>query len=79
MTSGTNVFAAQYVAIQNKAESMIGTGSGTLGYGQTVQSSDVFIGNTITKAQWDLIKFDIINIKFHQDGTIPPVVNVNSG
>jgi hypothetical protein len=79
MTLGTNVFAAQYVAIQNKAESMIGTGSGTLGYGQTVQSSDVFSGNLITKAQWDLIKFDIINIKFHQDGTIPPVVNVSVG
>ena len=79
MTLGTNVFAAQYVAIQNKAESMIGTGSGTLGYGQTVQSSDVFSGNTITKAQWDLIKFDIINIKFHQDGTIPPIVTVNFG
>jgi len=79
MTSGTNIFAAQYVAIQNKAESMIGTGSGTLGYGQTVQSSDVFTGNTITKAQWDLIKFDIINIKFHQDGNIPPVVNVSVG
>jgi hypothetical protein len=79
MTLGTNIFAAQYVAIQNKAESMIGTGSGTLGYGQTVQSSDVFIGNTITKAQWDLIKFDIINIKFHQEGTIPPVINVNVG
>jgi hypothetical protein len=79
MTLGTNVLAAQYVAIQNKAESMIGTGSGTLGYGQSVQSSDVFTGNTITKAQWDLIKFDIINIKFHQDGNIPPVVTVNVG
>lgn len=79
MTLGTNVFAAQYVAIQNKAESMIGTGSSTLGYGQTVQSSDVFSGNLITKAQWDQIKFDIINIKFHQDGTIPPVVNVSVG
>jgi hypothetical protein len=79
MTLGTNVFAAQYVAIQNKAESMIGTGAGTLGYGQTVQSSDVFSGNTITKAQWDLIKYDIINIKLHQDGTLPPVVNVNFG
>jgi len=79
MTSGTNIFAAQYVAIQNKAESMIGAGSGTLGYGQTVQSSDVFSGNTITKAQWDLIKFDIINIKLHQDGNIPSVVNVNFG
>ena len=79
MTSGTNVFAAQYVAIQNKAESLMGTGSGTLGYGQTVQSSDVFSGNTITKAQWDLIKYDIINIKLHQDGNLPPVVNVQVG
>jgi len=79
MTLGTNVFAAQYVAIQNKAESMIGTGAGTLGYGQTVQSSDVFSGNLITKAQWDLIKYDIINIKLHQDGVIPPVITVNFG
>jgi hypothetical protein len=79
MTLGTNVFAAQYVAIQNKAESMIGTGAGTLGYGQTVQSSDVFSGNLITKAQWDLIKFDIINIKLHQDGNLPSVINVNVG
>ena len=79
MTLGTNILASQYVTIQDKAQSLLGTGSGTRGYGQTVQSSDVFTGNTITKAQWDLIKFDIINIKFHQDGNIPPVVNVNAG
>jgi len=79
MTTGTNILASQYVTIQDKAQSLLGTGSGTRGYGQTVASSDVFSGNTITKAQWDLIKFDIINIKFHQDGNVPPVVNVNIG
>lgn len=79
MTQGTNILAAQYVTIQDKAQSLIGTGSGTRGYGQTVQSSDVFTGNAITKAQWDLIKFDIINIKFHQDGVLPGVVTVNVG
>ena len=79
MTSGTNIFASQYVTIQDKAQSLIGTGSATRGYGQTVQSSDVFTGNAITKAQWDLIKFDIINIKFHQDGVLPGVVTVNVG
>jgi hypothetical protein len=79
MTQGTNILAAQYVNIQDKAQSLIGTGSGTRGYGQTVQSSDVFTGNTITKAQWDLIKFDIINIKLHQDGVLPGVVTVNVG
>jgi len=79
MTTGTNILASQYVTIQDKAQSLLGTGSGTRGYGQTVLSSDVFTGNNITKAQWDLIKFDIINIKFHQDGNVPPVVNVNVG
>ena len=79
MTQGTDILAAQYVTIQDKAQSLIGTGSGTRGYGQTVQSSDVFTGNTITKAQWDLIKFDIINIKLHQDGVLPGVVTVNVG
>jgi len=79
MTIGTSIFASQYVAIQDKAESLLGIGSTTRGYGQTVQSSDVFIGNAITKAQWDLLRFDIINIKLHQDGVIPPIVQVAVG
>jgi hypothetical protein len=79
MTSGTSILASQYVAIQDKAESLLGTGSATRGYGQTVQSADVFIGNTITKAQWDLLRYDIINIRFHQDGILPSAVQANVG
>ena len=79
MTIGTSVFASQYVAIQDKAQSLLGAGSTTRGYGQTVQSSDVFVGNTITKAQWDLLRFDVINIKLHQDGVIPAAVQVATG
>ena len=79
MTIGTSVFASQYVAIQDKAESLLGAGSTTKGYGQTVQSADVFVGNTITKAQWDLLRFDVINIKMHQDGVMPAVVQVATG
>jgi hypothetical protein len=79
MTSGTSIFASQYVAIQDKAESLLGIGSASRGYGQTVQSSDVFVGNTITKAQWDLLRFDVINIRLHQDGVIPPIVQVAVG
>ncbi len=79
MTIGTSVFASQYVAIQDKAESLLGAGSTTKGYGQTVQSADVFVGNMITKAQWDLLRFDVINIKMHQDGVMPAVVQVATG
>jgi hypothetical protein len=79
MTTGSNIAAADYVAIQNKAETLLGTGSTTRGYGQTVQSVDVFTGNAITKAQWDALRFDIINIRLHQDGVLPNIVQVNVG
>jgi len=39
----------------------------------------VFTGNQITRAQWDLLKTDIINILYHQNGELPGIVTVNSG
>ena len=79
MTSGTQIFAAQYVTIQDKAQSLMGTGSETRGYGQTVQSADVFSGNAITKAQWDLLRYDIVNIRVHQTGTLPNIATIAVG
>lgn len=79
MASGSNIEDTDFNTIQDKAQLLMGTGSGSRGYGQTVQSTDVYQGNLITKAQWDLIKYDIINIKLHQDGVTPPVVSVNFG
>lgn len=79
MTTGSNITAAGFVTIQNKAESLLGTGAATRGYNQTLLSSDVFTGNQITRAQWDLLKTDIINILYHQNGELPNIVTVNSG
>lgn len=79
MTIGSNITAAGYVTIQNKAESLLGPGAGTRGYNQTVLSSDVFTGNEITRAQWDLLKTDIVNILYHQNGELPNIVTVNAG
>lgn len=76
---GTDISAVDYVTIQDKAQSLLGTGSATRGYGQTLQSSDVFSGNIITKAQWDLLRYDITSIRYHQDGVLPTIVTVNSG
>jgi hypothetical protein len=79
MTTGSNITAAGFVTIQNKAESLLGTSAGTRGYNQTVLSSDVFTGNQITRAQWDLLKTDIVNILYHQNGELPNIVTVNAG
>jgi len=77
--SGSQITASDFVTIQDKAQSLLGTGSTTRGYGQTVQSADVFAGNEITKAQWDLLRYDIVNIRLHQDGVLPNIVTVNVG
>ena len=79
MTTGSNITAAGFVTIQNKAESLLGTGAGTRGYNQTVLSSDVFTGNQITRAQWDLLRTDIVNILYHQNGAVPDIATVNVG
>jgi hypothetical protein len=62
-----------YNAIRTKVDSVLGVGTGQRGYGQTVSSTPVFEGNTVSKLQWDLLRFDIVNIKVHQDGVVPPV------
>lgn len=57
--------------IQNKVENVLGTGSASFGYGQSINSSDVTSGQVITKAQWDAVRFDLYNILYHQRGTPP--------
>ena len=65
-----------YNTIRDKVVSILGNGSATRGYGQTLQSTAVSQGNTITKAQWDALRYDIINIKLHQDGSTPSIAEV---
>jgi hypothetical protein len=79
MTTGSEITAAGFKTIQDKAESLLGVGSGSRGYGQTVQSADYSPGTAITKEQWDLLKNDIINIRTHQDGSTPPIIQINAG
>jgi hypothetical protein len=79
MSLNSDITAAGFVTIQDKAEALLGTGATTRGYNQTVLSSDVFSGNEITRVQWDLLKTDIVNILYHQNGELPNIVSVNAG
>lgn len=79
MAVGSQIQATDYNAIRAKIVSILGTGSGPRGYGQTPVSSDVVPGNDITKAQWDLLKTDLITIKYHQEGDTPSIVNIANG
>ena len=81
MAAGTGLIieAVDYNSIRTKIISIMGTGAGQSGYGQTLLSSPVALGNTVTKAQWDNLRFDIFNARLHQDGLSPTIVTATSG
>lgn len=74
-----DITALDYNTLRNKIIEVIGPGAGSYGYGQEIKSSSVVSGQTITKAQWDGLRYDIINIKVHQDGVFPSIVEAGTG
>lgn len=79
MPTGDLISASDYNNIRNKVVAVLGSGSGPSGYGQTVQSSAVSTSTTVTKAQWDLLRYDLYNCLFHQTGSVPTLTTVNVG
>lgn len=75
--AGNSILASDYNAIQTNVANVLGVGSGNTGYGQTVSSSQVSIGNTITASQMQNLKTDLDKIAYHQNNaasTAPGVV-----
>jgi hypothetical protein len=79
MPSGDIISAVDYNNIRNKIIGVMGIGAGSFGYGQTLISSAVAVGNTVTKAQWDQLRFDIFNALLHQTGSSPSISQATIG
>ena len=73
---GLQITAVDYNTIRDKVISIIGSGTGQRGYNQPIVSSPVFPGNAITKAQWDALRVDLLNISRHQTGVFAPLVEI---
>jgi len=71
---GADITAADFNALYNKISNMLGTGDGSYGYGQAVQSAGVVSGQKITKEQWSKLRYDLISIWIHQTGNTPSLV-----
>jgi hypothetical protein len=65
---GTQILASDFNAIQSIIATVLGAGSGTLGYGQTVTSSQVAVRQKITAAQWIALRNDLLAARQHQTG-----------
>lgn len=79
MATGDNILASDYNNIRDKVGLVLGAGSGSYGYGQTLQSAAEAVGYTVDAAGWNNLRYDLINIKLHQDGVQPAVVSPSSG
>jgi hypothetical protein len=64
----TLIINSDYNVIQSKIALVLGSGSGTKGYGQTIASSQVGQYSTITVAQWSNLRADIARARQHQTG-----------
>lgn len=76
MAVGDKIRKIDYNTIQTRVANILGTGSASLGYGQTVQSSQVNETNKITVNEWGQLRNDIINIYRHQNNSIPTTVQL---
>jgi len=79
MAIGDFISATDYNTIRTKIFNVMATGAGNFGYGQTAFSSLVAEGNSVTKTQWDALRYDIYNALLHQTGSATALTTVAVG
>jgi hypothetical protein len=65
---GTLIRASEYNSIQAKVSMNLGSGSGDQGYGQSLASSQVAVGDKIFVSQWSNLRTDMLKARQHQTG-----------
>jgi len=91
--AGQFIEASDYNTIRAKIAEVMAVGSASYGYGQNLISSTVEYASPsgipsetleqkakrqITKAQWDALRFDLINARVHQLDTVPVLTEVST-
>lgn len=71
MTIGTGqeINYTDYNTIRSKVNDIFGIGSGTSGYGQTLSSSAVSVGDVMSNSLWTALRSDMIKARNHQVNT----------
>jgi hypothetical protein len=71
MPANDKILVTDYNSIRNKVVGVLGTGSGSSGYGQVVSSSAVSLSSRITVNEYAALRNDIINAYRHIFGVTP--------
>jgi hypothetical protein len=78
MAVNDKIRTVDYNDVQTKLSNLIGVGSGTTGWGQTVNSSPVTVSNRITVNEWANLRNDIINGFRHINSGTPSTVQATA-
>lgn len=70
---------ADYNTLRNSIIQVIGNGSATYGYGQPIRSAAKADDELISQTDWDLLRYDIVNTRLHQDGANPTIKDIQEG
>ena len=79
MAVNDKISQADYNSIRTKLVNVIGPGTGNTGWGQTVYSTAVSEGNTVTPNEWANLGYDIVNAYKHIYGTNPVLASPAEG
>jgi hypothetical protein len=79
MPVNDKILVTDYNNIRNKVANVLGLGSGTSGYGQTVSSPLVSLSSKVTVNEYASLRTDIINTYRHIYGVIPTVTQPVEG
>jgi hypothetical protein len=77
-TAGDKITATSYNNIRNTFINYLTTGTGSIGYGQTANSSAVTSGQKVTATSWANLRLDISRMANHQ-GTTVTLPTITSG
>jgi hypothetical protein len=69
MAKGDRITVAAFNTIQSATATILGTGSGTSGYGQRVSSTSATPGQVLSSTQWNNLREDMRRCWRHQTNT----------
>lgn len=79
VSSGDTIQAAEYNNLQSRIQNILGNGSGTDGYGQSLSSSQVSVSSVVTAANMDNMRTDLNKAYAHQNGSNSTLGNIAVG
>ena len=74
MAVGDLITAARFNNLQSRINTILGNGSGTDGYGQTLQSSQVLSNAIVTADDVADLYVDMTKARVHQEGVLPSTI-----